>query len=198
MKLRKILVGRVFNWDKYEDLRISFEIEIENHENEHQIVLEAFETLEKINHVILWFKNLREQMSSLETYVKGYKVFEKWANEYNEEIGKKIRVLKCLEDAKTIPLTCKEVSGIPIDQIEDRKKMLKEEIEILRKKADKIEQLEERYTTFLEFYDQEVKKFKDNFMKRNLDKCEIIIDGLLKEIEDLFDQIKSLKPKSYW
>lgn len=200
-QIRRILIGRVFNWSNYENLRISFEYEIEDGENPNRILLKAFEELIRINELLNYMNLTTEKWANLKEEVwpsKYNTIFETRREEILKKLGEKTKALECLKDIHKIPTVCtEELAGIRIDQVEEQKERLKKEIEELTEMSKKVDELEKEWDELRDYYYRRMEEAKQLFIERKYDECEEILDEINNRLNEYKKELKLIKP-SIW
>jgi|GEM_PF-6016475 len=201
MKVKKILIGRVFNWGKYENLRVSFEYELEDGDLENEIILRAFEELLTINEILQKMNQVREKWIELLDTVYPYRgqyLFKSLRDTTYKKLGEKTQTLECLKNIDKIPDACRvEIANIPISKLEDRRKAIEKEIEELKKKLEKIDEVEKEFRKLEEDYDNLIIESKEAFIRRKYDKTKELLESLEERIDNIKAEISSLK-SHYW
>ena len=200
-RIAHVYIGRVFNWGDYQNLRLGFQVEFEEGVDD-KTVMEAvwkiFGELCTINDVLFYYRDLEEAWFNLKETVRATDgthptVFEKIEEGLNKALDIKRKVLKCLESVDQIPTTCQvdeevlsEVSGIPLNRVEEEKKRVKGKIEEIEKHLEELKSLKSRFKELEETIDAKRDNIKELFTTRNY-------DDAMKEIRETLREVREIK-----
>lgn len=197
MKIRKVLVSRVFNIGDFQNRRLGLEIEIEDGDNENLVIINAINFLLDLNDFLQEWSSLRSEWRDLLEYIKKRDPFTVWADHYIKKLGQKQRTLECLEDFGKIPTTCQDLGSIRVDQIESRKEELKREISELNKKLDQLDNLQQVFNSLRSTYDKATREILDLAKVRRFKDARKRASDMINEINKFRRKLEDLKP-SYW
>lgn len=197
-KIRKITIGRVFNWGNYENLRISFEYDIEtdSEEAQNRLILEAFNELMMINEILSLMNlitNKREEIRDRLYPKHGEDFFDKKREEIHREIGQKVKALECLKDLPNIPTACmEELSGVRLDELERQRERLQNDIKALNEKLDKLDELEKIWKVRFsqQPFEEQMNEIKRLFLKRDYVRCKNELLALLDSLDEYKELLK--------
>jgi len=200
-KIRRIAIGRVFNWGQYENLRLLYEYEIEDGENEKEVMIKAFEELLEINECLQLYASVRAIFHELDSAIypkKGPGKLDEYRDFIDNKIAEKAKTLACLEQIDLIPTACAEALGPNIEKAKEQRERLKKEIQELNERLKAIDEYEEEYKKFRGEYFERIKDVKHYIITGSYNLAKDILRELEEKIKEFGKKLHDLRPPGWW
>jgi len=191
-KITRVLIGRVFDWGQYKNLRLSFELNVEglSEPDTNRAILEAFEKLAVINDVLFRSTRLYETLLFLDVdYTSTIRSAITTANRHFNKHYKEWECLNHFAEHKEIKEDCEDVIGAKTLTIaKQRAKELEEIIEKINKTRRFLLTAEEKKDEFKKKLEELIDELKTNFANGNFQEAQETI----RKAQDVIDEVNKV------